>query len=257
MLAITFWVAHAYFDSLLSIEGVSFLESCFNPNAENFLMRGFVILLFLIFCAYAERLVKVVNNTARELKDHHEHLEDTVNKHQTELSEHMLTIKELEQLAETDPLTSLVNRRKFHEMLEYEAERTLRYQFSLALIMCDIDYFKRINDSFGHDVGDEALKIFAKKITKSIREVDIFARWGGEEFMILMPNVNIDNASSVAEKLRELIEMTDIENIDSFTASFGVTDFKASDTINSFIKRADDALYKAKESGRNRVVVVT
>ena len=256
VLAITFWVVHAYFDALLSTEGVSFQESCFNPSTDNLLMRGFVTLLLLIFSAFAERMVKTINKMAKDIKDNQTRLEDAVNQHHVETEERIHALKELEKLAETDPLTSVFNRRKFKEMLQYEMERNHRYQISLSLIMCDIDHFKRINDRFGHDVGDKALKAFSKKITDNIRDVDIFARWGGEEFMILMPNATAENANLVAEKLRKLIETTDIEDIDFFTASFGVTGFKASDTIDSFIKRADDALYKAKEDGRNRVVAI-
>lgn len=256
ILAITFWAVHAYFDSLLSVEGISFLESYFNPSFENFMLRGFVILLLLIFSAFAERLVKVFNSMAKELNHHQEILEDTVNQHIVENNERSVAIRELEKLADTDPLTSIFNRRKFKEMLEYEAERNQRYQFSLALILCDIDHFKMINDRFGHNVGDSTLKAFAKKITDNIRDVDVFARWGGEEFVILMPNSTTDSACTVAEKLREMIELTDMELVDHFTASFGVTEFKVSDTIDSFIKRADDALYKAKEGGRNKVVAI-
>jgi diguanylate cyclase (GGDEF)-like protein len=256
ILATTFWLVHAYFDSLLSIEGVPFLESCFNPNTESLMLRGFVVLLLLIFSAFAEKVVKVFNNMARELKHQQDTLEDTVNQHMAINNEHTLTIKHLEKLADTDPLTSILNRRKFKELLQYEAERNQRYQFSLALILCDIDHFKMINDNFGHNEGDEVLKVFVKNITDNIRDVDVLARWGGEEFVILMPNSTTDNANNVAEKLRKMIELTDIKNVDHITASFGVTEFKASDTIESFIKRADDALYKAKEGGSNRVVAI-
>ncbi len=256
ILAITFWVVHAYFVHLTSIESVSFLESCFNPSIENLMLRGFVILLLLILSAFAERLVKVFNSMTMELKQHQELLEDTVNQHVVENKERSLAIEKLEKLAGTDPLTSVYNRRKFKEMLQYEAVKNQRYQKSLALILCDIDHFKRINDEFGHNVGDNALKAFAKKITDNIRDVDVFARWGGEEFIILMPNTSTNNANTVAEKLRKIIEMTGIEHVDNFTASFGVTEFKANDTIDSFIKRADDALYKAKEGGRNMVVAI-
>lgn len=256
ILVITFWGVHAYFDHLVSSESVSFLESFVNPSIENLMLRGFVVLLLLIFSAFSERLVKVFNRMTRELKHHQELLEDTVNQHAVENNERTLAIEKLEKLAGTDPLTSLYNRRKFKEMLQYETEKNQRYQKSLSLILCDIDHFKRINDNFGHDVGDIALKAFAKKITDNIRDVDVFARWGGEEFIILMPSTSTNSANTVAEKLRKTIEMTSIEQIDHLTASFGVTGFKTSDTIDSFIKRADDALYKAKEGGRNRVVAI-
>jgi diguanylate cyclase (GGDEF)-like protein len=253
-LALVFWVVDSLIDSILSDEGITFMESCFSPGGEEIWMRSFVVLLFLIFAAYTERLLKIINEMTKELKQYHDRLEYTVSDLQMEMTERKLAIEELEQLAITDPLTSVFNRRKFNELLEYEVERNQRYQAGLSLIMCDIDHFKQINDKFGHAVGDEALKTFSDKITESIREVDIFARWGGEEFMILMPNVNIDNAYSVAEKLRKTIEHTNIKQIDELTASFGVTHFNEGDTVESFVKRVDEALYKAKQNGRNTVI---
>ena len=170
------------------------------------------------------------------------------------MDERKVAIEELEQLAITDPLTSLFNRRKFNELLAYEVERDQRYHAGLCLIMCDIDHFKQINDKFGHAAGDFALKVFSDKVTENIRDVDIFARWGGEEFMILMPNSNIDNACSVAEKLRDTIEHTDIKAVNCITASFGVAHCNNSDTSESIVERVDAALYKAKQQGRNMVV---
>ena len=253
ILALIFWVVDALIDSLLSEEGITFLGSCFNPSAEEIWIRSFVILLFLIFAAYTEHLLKIINKMTGELKQYHGKLECTVNELQMEMAARKTAIDDLEKLAITDPLTSLLNRRKFNELLAYEVERNQRYKAGLSLIMCDIDHFKQINDKFGHDVGDNTLKTFSNKIAKSIREVDIFARWGGEEFMILMPNVTIDNANAVAEKLRHTIEHTKIKKVNSITVSFGVTHFNDKDTAESFIKRADEALYKAKQSGRNTV----
>ena len=255
VLAIIFWVVDAFMDSLLSTERISFLESCLQPHAEELWMRGFVILLFLIFSAYTQRLLRIIDSMTSELQRYHDQLEYTVAELQMEISERKLAIEELEQLAETDPLTSLINRRKFHELLNYEVERNQRYRSGLSLIMCDIDHFKNINDQYGHDAGDEALITFSKKVSENIREVDIFSRWGGEEFMILMPNANLENARSVAEKLRKVIELTDVDDIDSFTASFGVTHYEENDTAESFLKRVDDALYRAKENGRNTVEI--
>jgi len=254
ILALVFWVVDAFINSLLSEDGITFIESCFYPSSEQLWMRSFVVLLFLVFSAYAERLLKIINNMTRELKKYHDRLEYTVNELQMEMEERKVAIEELEQLAITDPLTSLFNRRKFNELLAYEVERDQRYHTGLSLIMCDIDHFKQINDKFGHVAGDTALKTFTDKVTENIRDVDIFARWGGEEFMILMPNANIDNASSVAEKLRKTIEDTNVETVSSLTVSFGVTHCNNDDTTRSFIERVDAALYKAKQMGRNTVV---
>jgi diguanylate cyclase (GGDEF)-like protein len=255
-LALIYWAVDALIDSLTSDKSITFMESFFNPGGEEIWMRSFVVLLFLIFAAYTERLLDIINKMTRELKQYHDRLEYTVNELQMEMAERKVAIEELEQLAITDPLTSLFNRRKFDELLAYEIERNQRYKAGLSLIMCDIDHFKQINDKFGHNVGDNALKTFSDKVTENLREVDIFARWGGEEFMILMPNANIDSACSVAEKLRKTIENTNIKKVDVLTASFGVTHYNSNDTAESFVKRVDKALYKAKQQGRNTVVTV-
>ncbi len=255
ILAIVFWIVDALIDSILS-QDLGFFDSCFLPGGEELWIRSFVVLLFLIFSAYTERLMKIINNMTTELQQYHDRLEYTVTELQMEITERKAAIEELEKLAITDPLTAIFNRRKFNELLEYEIDRTLRYQSGLSIIMCDIDHFKIINDQFGHDTGDDVLKAFVKTIGSNIRDVDVFARWGGEEFMILMPSVTLDTASGVAEKLRHLIKITPIEGIDTLTASFGVTQFNSSDNIDSFLKRVDQALYQAKQNGRNTVVTL-
>ncbi len=253
ILAIIFWVVDAFIDSLVSESGITFFKSCFNPDGEKIWMRSFVVLLFLIFSAYTQRLLSIINNITMELRIYHNRLERTIDDLKIEVTKHQRTSKELERLSVIDPLTSIYNRRKFNELLISEIDRSKRYRTDLSIIMCDIDHFKNINDTYGHNVGDTALIAFSEKITQSIRETDIFARWGGEEFMILMPNIDINSARSVAEKLRSIIEKTDIKEVDTFTASFGVTNLNQEDTPDSFIKRVDEVMYKAKNNGRNRV----
>ena len=252
-LGMTFWVVDALIDSLLSETSTTFLESCFNPSAEEIWIRTFVILLFLVFSAYTERLLSIIHTMTIELKEYHDRLETTIDELKIENIEHQRTAEKLEELSVTDPLTSIYNRRKFNELLSIEVERSNRYQTSLSIIMCDIDHFKKINDSYGHDVGDRALKTFSEKINGNIREVDIFARWGGEEFMIMMPNVSIDDACAVAEKLRNLIATTEVEKLGSITASFGVTNLQSGETNELLINRVDKAMYQAKNNGRNNV----
>ncbi|MDH3342730.1 MAG: GGDEF domain-containing protein [Gammaproteobacteria bacterium] len=253
LLAIIFWIVDAFIDSLFSENGTSFLQSCFNPDGQDIWMRTFVVLLFLVFSAYTERLLSIIHNMTIELKEYHDRLEKTIAQLKVENIERQRAAEELEELSITDPLTSIYNRRKFNELLTSEVERSKRYKNDLAIIMCDIDHFKKINDTYGHDVGDKALKTFSEMINKNIREVDMFARWGGEEFMILMPNVNTDNAYSVAEKLRKAVASAKIESAGSITASFGVTDLNPDESIDSFIKRVDQAMYRAKDNGRNKV----
>lgn len=169
-----------------------------------------------------------------------------------DITERIEMQQQLEQLATTDHLTGIYNRHKFEELFEKELEREKRYKFDLSLIMFDIDYFKNVNDTFGHDIGDRVLKRVVQIVSENIRIVDIFARWGGEEFLILCPNTEEAQAVSLAEKLRKEIETKSFEGVDHITCSFGVTSYKVAETKESFIKRVDNALYKAKENGRNR-----
>lgn len=159
----------------------------------------------------------------------------------------------LEKQATTDTLTGIANRRKFGFFLEAEMGRSRRYHVPLALIMFDIDHFKRINDTFGHPAGDAVLAELARIVTGTIRSEDSFARWGGEEFVILLPQTESRGAQSMAERIRSLVERNPFPVAEQVTCSFGVTPFGASDTPDSFLKRVDEALYRAKESGRNRV----
>jgi diguanylate cyclase (GGDEF)-like protein len=120
--------------------------------------------------------------------------------------------------------------------------------------MIDIDYFKNINDTHGHIAGDKVLKTFCNVVKAKIRNTDIFARWGGEEFIIVCPNTKLENALIIAENLRKLVKNTTFEGVKGITCSFGVAEFKQYETLDSLIKRADNALYTAKANGRDRVV---
>lgn len=160
----------------------------------------------------------------------------------------------LAQLASTDPLTGLYNRRSLGEFLAAEMIRVTRYPSPMSLIIFDIDHFKSINDLFGHDVGDDVLRDIAKVIQCNIRKTDIFARWGGEEFIILSPETTGDHAENLAEKLRNAVENYDFALPKKITVSFGVAEYISGETSEQMIKRADKAMYQAKENGRNRVV---
>lgn len=157
--------------------------------------------------------------------------------------------------ATIDKLTDIYNRHKFEDILKQEIERTKRYKSPLSLVMFDIDHFKNINDTYGHQVGDYVLKTMANIVRNNIRITDFFGRWGGEEFMILMPETIIKNAGELAEKIRNIIENYIFEDVKSVTISCGVTQFIKDDTFDSFIKRVDDALYHAKKRGRNRIEI--
>nr|WP_307188799.1 sensor domain-containing diguanylate cyclase [Caldicellulosiruptor owensensis] len=153
----------------------------------------------------------------------------------------------------TDSLTDIYNRRFLTQMLEKEINRTKRNGKAFSLIMFDLDHFKKINDNFGHAIGDIVFKKVAETVKKRIRKTDCFARWGGEEFILLLPETSISNATKLAEELREHISNMNLPIVGYVTASFGVTQFNEQDTVDSILFRVDDLLYKAKKEGRNCV----
>ena len=160
-------------------------------------------------------------------------------------------------LASTDSLTKIYNRLKFDILLEQKIKVTKRYKEPLSIIFFDIDHFKKINDTYGHKIGDIVLIDVSKIVKKEIRVSDVFARWGGEEFILYLPKTDISGAKEMANKLNYRIAKYRFEDIDkSITCSFGVTSFKENDTQDSLILRADDAMYNAKNQGRNRVEVL-
>jgi diguanylate cyclase (GGDEF)-like protein len=162
----------------------------------------------------------------------------------------------LEETARTDFLTKLVNRRAMHRYLQNEMARVERSGGHFSLVLVDIDYFKNINDQFGHGIGDNVLIALSRAFEKSVREQDIVARWGGEEFLILLPNTTQAEALEQAERLRQLLD-SDVLQIDRYphrvTASFGVCEFSSGEDLEALLKHADVALYQAKALGRNQV----
>lgn len=164
--------------------------------------------------------------------------------------------KKVELLAITDYLTGANNRQSFENTLIHEIEISKRYDTTLSLILFDIDHFKHINDTYGHDIGDNVLIELVGVVKKNIRLSDMMARWGGEEFAVLLPRTGITEAKIVAEKIRLAIANHHFGNPPHVTASFGVVEFGHQDSKKSIVKRADEGLYKAKENGRNRVVVI-
>lgn len=166
--------------------------------------------------------------------------------------------RELDQLAATDFLTGLPNRRRFIEQVEGEMARAVRYGQPCALAVADIDFFKRVNDQYGHSAGDAALKTFAAVCRAALREADYVGRIGGEEFGVLLANTSLSEAMTVLERLRSRIEAATIDTgggtLIGITASFGVAAISdAPSEPDALFKLADQALYEAKESGRNRI----
>jgi diguanylate cyclase (GGDEF)-like protein len=166
-------------------------------------------------------------------------------------------LAKIEQLAMTDPLTKLSNRRHILSNIENEIVRSQRLKKSFCIILCDIDHFKRFNDSWGHDCGDFILVSIANIFKNMLRNQDYIARWGGEEFLLVLPETTIEGAVFVAEKLRSRIEATDFHlhgNKFSVTLTFGVKLFSEETGVDGCIKQADEALYYGKETGRNKIV---
>lgn len=161
--------------------------------------------------------------------------------------------KILAQLSITDPLTHLFNREKLNQVLDQELTRALRYGNTFGIVMIDVDHFKRVNDQYGHPTGDAVLIEIADILRTNTRSVDVVGRWGGEEFLIVCPQLDQEALILMAQKLRRLVEMHHFPSVDSQTASFGVSIYRQEDTSENIIARADKALYVAKEKGRNQV----
>lgn len=160
---------------------------------------------------------------------------------------------ELERIASTDKLTGLNNRRKLEEFAAEHLSAVRRYGGGLSAILLDVDHFKAVNDIHGHQVGDEVLIRIATIIGASVREADMAGRWGGEEFLILLPNTTLDGALVLAEKIRRLVAECHFPEVGDKTVSLGVSQLLDNETATGLIARADQALYRAKQSGRNRV----
>lgn len=162
--------------------------------------------------------------------------------------------QELEHIAITDGLTQLYNRTKMEIELQKLEEIYKRYGRVFSVIMLDIDYFKSVNDTFGHQVGDSVLKQFAKILKENIRNTDFIGRWGGEEFLVVCPETSEENATKFALNLRKNIENAHFEKVGQITMSIGVSQMKEGVDLDTLINNADNAMYFAKENGRNKVI---
>lgn len=195
------------------------------------------------------------NKTITPLKDDQDNITGFVTTGK-DVTLETLMHQELEQIATTDKLTGIYNRHKFEELFALEAERSRRFSLPLSMILIDIDHFKSINDTYGHDAGDDVLRYFSSIIRENIRKIDIFARWGGEEFLVLSPGTDLENIQKVAEKLRHAVETSAFPKSENVTISLGVSAFKEKDTFSTLFQRADQGLYHVKQHGRNQVGVI-
>ncbi len=170
-----------------------------------------------------------------------------------DISDRVAFERELRKQANIDLLTGIYNRQRFVKEIESELDRLKRYNSKFTLMMLDLDHFKEVNDTYGHDVGDKVLQNMCKLIGSKIRKSDIFARWGGEEFMIISPGLDKDKVTLLAHKLKSSVESYIFDNINKITISIGITIPKAEDTLKDLVKRVDNALYQAKHNGRNQI----
>jgi len=176
-----------------------------------------------------------------------------------DISEKKKNEDELIRLASTDPLTGAFNRREFTSLAERESMRSRRYSRQLSIVMFDLDHFKDLNDTYGHAAGDKALQRFTTICCNALRNVDIFGRWGGEEFVALLPETDAESAGVISERLRKMISDTELdingEKI-KFTVSIGVAQYREGETmLEGPLSRADAAVYDAKKAGRNNIAI--
>ncbi|MDD2781430.1 cache domain-containing protein [Sulfuricurvum sp.] len=226
------------------------------------------IILFSVFFLLVSLMVSFY--ISYRLKRHFELLHGDIERHNLELSELNASLEEkiatrteelkiahdeMEKLAMTDTLTGIHNRYAFFTMLGMEQEKTDRYKEQFSLIMFDLDNFKKINDTYGHDIGDTVLIEVVKRVGVCLRKSDVFGRVGGEEFMILLPHTDIQTAGEIAERIRHYVSQTPIEPMGTVTISIGVVEYSEQVSLESLIKRSDIALYQAKESGKNKVII--
>lgn len=265
--AICFWILDAALDTFVFKENKLLLEAILAPNALKLLSRCEVVFLLMSFSLLSmilfRRQVKITrqlhlykNQLERIVDERTNDLQKKNNQLEAEIAQRRVIQQELAHLATIDPLTSIPNRRKFDEVLSYELMRDERYHNGLSLILFDLDFFKKVNDKYGHKTGDNVLIEISRLITNSIRDADVLARWGGEEFALLLPETNMEITIQIAEKLRRDIAEHVFPEAGHITASFGVTQYLKGDDESSFIKRADRALYSAKGNGRNKVDIL-
>lgn len=210
-----------------------------------------------------EQIREAVTNVATETRlmaEQNQRLHSQLSHSTEELTEMRYNLDEVRKASLSDPLTGIGNRKYF----DIEAEKTIQdakeHKAPLSALMVDIDFFKKFNDTFGHLIGDEVLKLVAKTLVENLKGRDIIARYGGEEFIILLPNTSASDATRVGNLLRETLATKQIrrrrtnETLGIITVSIGVTEYVVDEEIENLISRADKALYEAKETGRNKVV---
>ena len=205
------------------------------------------------------KMKNLITKKNMELEDRSNEIKRLL-KYEKELSRVMITLTKqnemLKNMATKDELTGIFNRHYFDEIIPVAMERNDRYHEPLSMILFDIDHFKKVNDTWGHSVGDEVLIKISKTVKNNIRKPDTLIRWGGEEFTILLPQTNVGGAANVAEKLRSLLESIIHPHAGKVTSSFAVAERYLGESFELWFDRLDNALYDAKKKGRNCVTIV-
>jgi len=257
------WALDALIDTTFFDPDTPFFESLLHPSLYDTWMRSFIAFLLIALGFIAAALLKSHETAEQEHQYNQALLEQFARdlEHKNLALEHEIerrkeTEQRLAELATTDPLTGIYNRRKFDESLQEDVRRETRYKRGLSLIILDIDHFKRINDKYGHDIGDRVLKTLSNLIRGAVREADRFFRIGGEEFALLTCTDNGEALADAAERLRALVQAHDFGLDQPVTVSLGAGRFLPGDNCSSLFKRTDEALYEAKGAGRNRVMLL-
>jgi len=207
-------------------------------------------------------VTKVITDT-RKMEEINQTLESQLAESTSEIGQLREDLEDMRREALTDALTGIANRKLFDMELRRHARDAMEAGENLSLLMIDIDHFKKFNDTYGHQTGDEVLKLLATTMTKAVKGEDIPARYGGEEFSVILPSTDLEGAMHVAEHIREristkkLVNRATDQNLGRITVSIGASTFEFGEPLGDLIKRADQALYKAKGNGRNQVVSQT
>ena len=208
----------------------------------------------------AKQFEQVLLKAVKHIKMHKENreyklrLEKQVKEQIRLLEEKEILLEEKTQLAYRDQLTTLYNRHGLYEWFIYAISKMEDDGTMLSLVVLDVDNFKMINDEYGHQIGDEVLNKMGIILTEQIRKIDIAARWGGEEFVILLPNSDMETAYEAAERIRRMIEGYTFAPLEKVTASFGVVSYRKGESLEAFVQRGDKMMYQAKANGKNCVV---
>ncbi len=219
------------------------------------------VLTEAIETSLVQQVIEAVAGETRKMLAYSRDLEEQLRGTSAEIEALRKSLEEMQREAMTDALTGIANRKYFDVTLRTAAMHAMENGSPLCLMLADIDHFKRFNDTYGHQTGDDVLKLVAHTLLANTKGRDTAARYGGEEFAVILPDTVLDTAKIVAEKIRKSIESKRFrkkqtgEELETITISIGIAQYRSGEALTEFIQRADDALYQAKRTGRNRVVL--